>query len=244
MNAWLTPAVVQPCAGKVHSVFNRSANVMFTMPDGSERLITLVTQGLPKVPDGIRVPSDWIADLTVGTPAFLRDDKLVIDAKSLSLIKDCEWDGNITRHSGEPEVQTFLNMISELETGLDFIPYDRKKKAEESLCTENWGRFIGLGCGLTPSYDDACVGMLAIYRASGMEVPVCPVDLLRTTDVSARYLRLAMEGYFGQVVCDVIEALYGRRDMKTSVANIQKVGATSGKDMLRGMAVACKKLYG
>lgn len=240
MNAWLTPAVLQPCEGYVHSVFERTANVML----GEKRLVTLLSPSLPRVPDAIRIPVDWLHFLAVGMPVRLADDQLCIGGRALSIVRDTAWRGKILPHSGIPATEAFLNLTADLSCGMDLLPEKRRNMAETALCTADWPSFIGLGCGLTPSYDDMCVGMLAVYRAQGQEMSGEKADLSQTTDVSARYLRLALEGYFGEPVCNVIEALYGNGDLAEAVEAIQQVGATSGRDMLRGMRLALNQNNG
>jgi len=101
---------------------------------------------------------------------------------------------------------------------------------------------IGLGVGLTPSGDDALVGMLAVLAGAG----VAP-DALRqllpgpgelpelTTSVSVTALRLAAGGEFSAPVRDVLAAS-SVGALAVAVGQLRGYGATSGCDTLAGMA--------
>ncbi len=99
---------------------------------------------------------------------------------------------------------------------------------------------LGLGPGLTPSFDDAAVGALAAF-ASHLEdfstrmeelASLRPLLKRRTTAVSAHYLSCAFDGCFSGLLKDVI---YGLPDAVPALAG---VGATSGRDMLWGVRFA------
>ena len=112
--------------------------------------------------------------------------------------------------------------------------------AVSALGTKNGAAFIGLGPGLTPSYDDACVGVMAVFMAADRDLPfmITDDDLAVTTSVSARYLRLAREGYFGEAIVRVLEAVRTGRDVRQSALRLEWIGATSGRDILFGMRQA------
>lgn len=121
---------------------------------------------------------------------------------------------------------------------IDRLPESLQDKAKQALLEGRWQSFLGLGVGLTPSFDDACVGMAAVYTAMGRPLPLLE-DLSVTTDVSARYLRLAQKGYFGQPLLALIHALWNHEaDLPAAVRGLEAVGATSGSDMLYGVALA------
>ena len=113
-----------------------------------------------------------------------------------------------------------------------------REAALAELCTERAPARLGLGSGLTPSFDDACVGVMAVYRALGKPPPFVIADEPETTDVSARYLRLAREGFFGQPLLDLADALSGEKDLKDCLRNMLEIGATSGADMICGIRAA------
>jgi hypothetical protein len=129
-------------------------------------------------------------------------------------------------------------------------------------------RCVGLGKGLTPSADDALVGMMAVVgeaRAYGClagtgwpEKPAPDGDQAvvdnvmafvalingRTTDVSLKYLRCAAEGRFSEVLLNLVAALFegASRNWEGLIAAVAQVGGTSGLDMLHGAALGCRSL--
>ena len=113
-------------------------------------------------------------------------------------------------------------------------------------------RLVGWGEGLTPSGDDAIVGILAalgtLAQAEGERLAFlqslsAAVDALaaRTTVVSAHYLRLAAQGHFNADVTELAHALAGDDDssvpahLDDALGAALDVGATSGADMVTGM---------
>jgi len=125
------------------------------------------------------------------------------------------------------------------------MPARLRQSALASLASPQARQWLGLGPGLTPSFDDACIGLMAVCRAAGKPAPFTLTDFSATTDVSARYLRLAREGYFCEPLCMLAEALFGRgkrADVRRGVRRLAAYGATSGKDILRGVGVGLAML--
>lgn len=113
---------------------------------------------------------------------------------------------------------------------------------------------IGLGVGLTPSGDDALVGALCLLAAAGrpcseaarrLEAWLDADGAEATTDVSASYLRLALEGAFSTPLSRVVAALAdGVREstLDDAVAELAAIGATSGMDAAVGAQLAWESL--
>lgn len=239
--AYLTPAWLCPCRGYVHSVFHRVANVMLQNGE-AQRMLALTMPGLPRLPDSVCLPGPVLEALEPGMPAWLDKDKFQLNGRSFSLRTDNGWSGRIEPMNGQPDVRTFLQATENLTSGLDSLPSGIRRRAEGALLSPEAGRFLGLGRGLTPSFDDACVGVMAVCRAFGQAAPFALTCLEDTTDVSARYLRLAQEGYFGQPVADVVDAVYGCGSLARAIPDLLAVGATSGSDMLWGMRMYFLKM--
>ena len=149
----------------------------------------------------------------------------------------------MTSHSREsfPSVSALEALTADLSCGFDRFPSALRNRADAALLEGRWQEFLGLGGGLTPSFDDACVGMAAVYTAVGCPIPPLS-DLAVTTDVSARYLQLAQEAYFGQPLLDLIQALWQDESaLPEAVHHLEAVGATSGRDMLYGVRLALRK---
>ena len=232
--ARLTPAWRFPCQGTVHSVFQRVVNVLLETA-GEQRMLVLAAPGLPRLPDSLCLPCERLAGLEVGMPVCLTETGLWLNGAFLEWSPDGAWNGRMEPLPGKPDWQAFLRATQAIPTGWDRLPPRLRAKAEKALENGNAQAFLGLGGGLTPSFDDACVGAMALCRALGKPVPFTLSDLTVTTDVSARYLRLAQEGYFGEPLHALMAALFGKSDLTESIRNLLNVGATSGSDMLFGV---------
>lgn len=113
---------------------------------------------------------------------------------------------------------------------------------------------VGLGVGLTPSGDDALVGALCVLAAAAtpcsetarsLEAWLDSDGAQATTDVSASYLRLALEGAFSTPLSRVVAALADDvpdTTLHDAVADLAAIGATSGMDAAAGAQVAWEAL--
>lgn len=111
---------------------------------------------------------------------------------------------------------------------------------------------VGKGPGLTPSGDDALVGLLAVqHRAHpgattgllGLLDAAIRPNLVRTTAISAHYLRLALDGHFGEHLSNLVDGLGVDGDIRPElVARVQSSGATSGADVLVGVIAGLRLL--
>ncbi|MCI1748648.1 MAG: DUF2877 domain-containing protein [Acidipropionibacterium sp.] len=104
----------------------------------------------------------------------------------------------------------------------------------------------GLGIGLTPSGDDALVGLIAAGRVAGVGVGVIgrftavlsrPGTENLTTETSLCHLRLATAGDFSPSVLGLLEALIDpeRRGLDRAVSRLAQVGHSSGADLMAGV---------
>jgi hypothetical protein len=113
---------------------------------------------------------------------------------------------------------------------------------------------VGMGVGLTPSADDALIGALCVLAAVGSPFSEVSREVdawLRsdgagaTTDVSASYLRLALEGAFSaplnRTVLSLGEDVPDAR-LAAAVRALAQVGATSGMDAAVGVQIAWEAL--
>ena len=112
---------------------------------------------------------------------------------------------------------------------------------------------VGVGPGLTPSGDDAPVGVLTVlYRAAPAPVAApllaslraaLPPLLHRTTPISAHYLRLALAGHSGEHLTTLVDGLGGGGEADPDhLAPVLAHGATSGADTLVGVALGLSVL--
>lgn len=104
--------------------------------------------------------------------------------------------------------------------------------------------FIGLGPGLTPSFDDTIIGIIAILssdvsysepmnrlRKAMLSLPLTSL----TTTISATFLNYALQQKFSLQILQVINTLNQHRYYHSSINNILHYGHTSGADLLLGM---------
>lgn len=233
--AWLTPAFAQGGAwvGAVHSTFDRVVNLLLRRGDAM-RLFTLCAPGLPRLPDAAQVPPAALVALREGGAARLEGVCLTAGSLTLQLAPE-PWRGEIPAYGCQPDPRRLGLLRATPEGGLARLPSALREAALRALREGDGRRYLGLGAGLTPAFDDACVGAMAARRALGVAQPFLLGALDGTTDISARYLRLAAEGYFGEPLCTLIAALFGLAPMQPAIAGLMAVGATSGLDMLAGV---------
>ncbi len=238
--AYLTPAVWEKAAGAVHSVFDHAANITLSTVSGP-RLITLIGRRYPRVPDSIVMPEAVFHPFDVGDRSALDRDTILIGRRHLTVARADDLSRfRIAKGFSRDGIDALLEFTSVGSTGLDGLPRERREQAVKALGTKNGADFIGLGPGLTPSYDDACVGAMAVFAAADRDAPfkITDDDLAGTTFVSARYLRLAREGYFGEAIVRTLEAVGTGRDVRRRALELEWIGATSGRDILFGMRQA------
>ena len=237
------PLLDKPLHGAIHSVFEHACNIMF-----GKRMMTVV-QGDERIPDSIRLSAEAFAQLvSAGKASQIRlcETELSWNDASIPLHID-DWDGSMLagafdavgilqaiRKAGIPKLALSAAAQDDLHTAAEAILLNQWTKSHRIL-----QRLIGLGQGLTPSADDAVVGILATLRRSdGIRFPI-PVELLeRTTDVSAKYLRCAGQGYFSQRVLAIFEA--DTAGLPQALERTAAWGASSGSDMLHGVRMVCE----
>ena len=218
----------------MHSAFRGAVNLMLD----TNRMLTLVPPTAPNLPDSLRVPEAALCRFYVGQRTWLNEGELVGEGVALGWTRCADWDGRISARADAPPRPA--PACAAVPCGLDGVSaYGR---AASALLADGMWDHLGLGKGLTPSYDDMCVGAMAVCRAAGQAHPPLPDDLGMTTDVSARYLRLAAEGFFSQPVKQAVACLWDENSASALDA-LLAVGATSGADMLRGMVLAIERIF-
>lgn len=229
--------------GQVHSLFKRVINVVFPLAEGP-CMLTLCAEDVPRLPDSIALPAQWLDramnGLRIQMPVFLREDSLKLGDMAVRLQRGGARECFLRAQAGTPAVCQLLCLDRDTPSGFDRLPPSVRAEAERGLIAGDAQRWLGLGAGLTPSFDDACVGAMAACRALGRSVPFRLTDLSGTTDVSARYIRLAQSGYFGEPLCALVEAIY-QGELTLAAEKLLRVGATSGADMLHGVALIMKE---
>lgn len=247
----LTPFFLQRDAlsGVVHSCFARVVNFSFPLKEGPPRLLTVTEEDMPQLPDSLRVKAEvfsLLRALPLGTPVCWQQGKMLLPG--MTLLCDAVSSAlspfrrqKLTRQRAEMFLSNFARL--QKQNGLADLPPARYRLAMEGI--GNFADFllsgrgdekkwpIGLGKGTTPAGDDALVGVLSILGRDFAFLG--PALLESTTDISARYLRCAQEGYFSAPVRAAAEEM-----TLVSMEALSLFGATSGMDMLLGMAAACR----
>ncbi len=188
-------------------------------------------------------------------------------SKSVSLnLLECSYD-KFRKDYYEKEIsniQIFLEK-NEKKSDLERLPVKYKTGITQfvkgiitnspDLTEKSFREFIGAGRGLTPAADDAMIGALAgslLYLVINEEqhyyyncikkilTQLCSEKL--TTEVSTKYLKCACQGNFSLLMCQLIDALVGKRkkDLEELLTSIASIGHTSGMDMLYGFMISNK----
>ena len=125
------------------------------------------------------------------------------------------------------------------------------QRSDDDATTSALLGLVGYGPGLTPSGDDAILGLLCVlkrghepYDTSHLAASLAPL-LHRTTAVSIHQLRRAIAGSFPAAVSAVTEAatrMAGASDVRArgaslaaAVETLMGLGATSGADTIAGV---------
>jgi hypothetical protein len=112
-------------------------------------------------------------------------------------------------------------------------------------------RLVGAGPGLTPSGDDALLGLVTGLSGVGSPLAAATLSWLRdqprstwdrTTTVSALMMREALDGELSEPLLSLVAALRSGRDPAPHLAAVVATGATSGADTCQGLAAAGRLL--
>lgn len=108
--------------------------------------------------------------------------------------------------------------------------------------------YLGWGQGLTPSFDDALCGALALLCAAQSPAflrisKILKPELLSscTNTISASYLNLASAACFSRALSHVLSAYSGALNYK-ALDELCSLGHSSGRDTLEGVIVAAEEL--
>lgn len=227
----------------VTGVYPHSVTVGCRQADGGPLLVNLTATPVEAVCQA-RIPADLLAELRhsgLGTPVVLDAGGAAVVSTRLCATgvpapfrAPASWfDTGDGRRFGRPR----------LDRAARAILRDEDPDALEGLC--------GLGIGLTPSGDDALVGLLATARAAGVGTGVIGrfATLLEgpgadrlTTGTSLCQLRLGLGGDFSPTVLALLDALVGSRDPGAAVDRLSRVGHSSGADLMAGVDALARRL--
>ena len=248
-------ATLDGARGRVRATFDRSAYIAV---DGGP-LLVLHAGGDDHTPTSL-CPASWppagsavkVGDPVAGRAGRLKVGELVLDVRgarvwrpppSPACAPSIAWPGPTHRSALRAADRRTGALLPPLERALT-----RRDASAVAGCVAS---LVGRGPGLTPSGDDALVGMLAVLHRLGpaggfTELLGAAVtgQLHRTGDISAHYLRLAAAGHFGERLIVLCDALARERDVEVATAAVVATGATSGADALLGVVSGVAVLAG
>lgn len=263
--------------GEVHSVFEHAVNLSFELEDEA-RLYTILPLGCPGIPDSIAVSRSVFSKLlllTPGTAVWKHKDRFLVEEKGIAFTGSSHSypDSPIRRGILPQCAELFFKQWKEFRnfsgraSGFEaFSPetrnelkavltrlYSALQNRTEYSSLEELEWYIGLGKGLTPSFDDALVGVMCLssvwlpdsippFFGGRKEFDGFLKD--KTTEVSRKYLCCACEGRYSQKLVELINAISDKNclDLKPYIRNIAETGATSGMDTLWGLAAVCEAI--
>lgn len=246
---YLAPQAVDGARGRVRASFARCAYVTV---DGGPALV-LHAHGHDHTPTSL-CPAIWppaasrvaVGDPVVGRAGHLKIGELVLDIRAARVWHPAPAPVPTTGVSDLGTVHRLVLRSADRRTG-ELVPALERALARRDLdhVTRCVASLVGRGPGLTPSGDDALVGLLAVLhrlapadeRSLALLGPTVAARLHRTADISAHYLRLAVAGHFGErliALCDALAAA-SPAEVETAAAAVIATGATSGADALLGV---------
>lgn len=249
MTAWATArtrghlAVVDGFRGVVTAAFPRA---VYVTPTRGDVLVVHHTEHGP-TPTSLLVDGPLPAspgDVVVGRAHHLLLGDVVIDVRTAHVWSPptAPRSGVIAAPTRPSDAHVDVDLVDELVDALR--PSPDATRVQSVL-----RRLVGRGIGLTPSGDDAIVGILAVlHRCTSPAVAAGPLDALsaalapvldRTTPISAHFLKLALRGEFGERLVSVVDACCTPSGPDpAAVDRLLATGATSGADALAGVTAA------
>ncbi|HHX60212.1 MAG TPA: DUF2877 domain-containing protein [Epulopiscium sp.] len=247
--------------GKVHSVFNRTINII----DDNGYMISLITKTLDEAPISILVDTKDFSSsgILIGKDVCFSEREVAVGSNVIDISKARTYDLKrgtfranyslleknlkILRHlmdtKGPKETQSFDLMAFQMVRS-------RTKSLKRACLREDLkemtilGRsLMGLGQGLTPSGDDVLMGLFLVLGLEGS--PMNYLDfILReiiqektedTTDVSYQGLLRASNGFYRSILVEAVEALTTWGNIEQILIEVLSIGHSSGRDLLYGI---------
>ncbi len=252
-------------SGYMHSIFTHSLNIVF-----DDTMITIHGDLNAGIPDSIVVPEDdfkILQNLEPGGSIVYDDKQLLLAKRKFSLNIDVDNFPSKTNSCSELAFDSELISRIRLLEDKYFFKYSLPG-ASEAILSEVLNIFpidldraerlllplIGLGQGLTPSVDDALLGVIAVIallNASGIDMRqyrdfpemIYRLSKDRTTDVSRKYLRCAVDSRFSLGLNNAVRSLFDAKPFCFSeMSQLIHTGHTSGIDTLKGILLAAINL--
>lgn len=252
--------------GQIHSLFTRSYNIAFgcDLVNVASADMECSSYGLKLSPEEVKFQ---IKSLNVGARVVWEGSRLQLFCRNGNVIEINLAELTVldlklrptqpTKERVEAVARSLEFAVTLKDTGL---PQDEETlRVLRSLCQPDLSEktfriafdyLIGRGQGLTPSGDDVLLGYLMMLKL--FSIPLCLEKLRlkdyqdKTTLISENYLRLLRQGYVSEYFQNFCQAasIPDQASLRQIVARIKGVGATSGSDMLLGMAIGISKING
>lgn len=248
---YLAPRAVDAVRGRVRAIFGGCA---YLTVDGGPALV-LHAAGRDHTPTSL-CSAIWppatstlaVGDVVAGRAGHMKIGALVLDVRGARVWSpaqppvvgtslDDRGIGAVHRPALRAAGRRTAGLLPALTRALALRDAGRTTACVASL--------VGRGPGLTPSGDDALVGLLAVLHRlapAGGQSLVAPLrravveHVHRTGDISAHYLSLAAGGHFGERLirlCDALAAA-AHDEARAAAVAVVATGATSGADALLG----------
>ncbi len=268
--------------GRIHSKFKSEINVILGRPDEpgltDTRLITIMTPDIPGVPDSVIIRNqdfERLSRLSLDDPVVKTEcniifagslkcrinksrmvsSRLYFDVHHISAGRQRELSARLEYYFSQGNIRDGFGMTYKQQ-------YDKLSVFAMGLMDYNlpvsiaaFESNLGRGKGLTPSSDDAMVGIMAYtmgsflaefsegqsYYTGFAKEMIHRVRLNNyTTDVSSKYLYCAAEGRFSENLQALIRWIFNNNKacIQRILDKIIQTGSTSGVDMLAGIRIA------
>lgn len=246
--------------GRVHSVFEHAINF-----ECNDSLITLLCDENVGIPDSIVITYrdfQLLKNIKATQDITLGNKKIIVDRFVINFTNSTNFENDFPSRilASKQEIETRRKLFGFYHT----LPERAEIKFAELLvaiknknqndCANILKTLIGLGSGLTPSADDALLGILSVlefHSKSGIELfdnlasIIYSISENRTTDISRKYFKCACQKRFSLPLINVVRSLF-EDDFKfdfPALAKLLNTGHSSGKDTMRGIILAQNLLY-
>ncbi len=254
--------------GKVHSIFNRTINIM----DDHGRMISLMTKTLDEAPFSILVDIENFKESRIipGENVYLDKTSIkigshvinissakiydlnrgVFKANNTLLTKNIEVLRHIIETKGPKETQIFNLMAFQMVIERTQLLKEACLKEDVKEIIKIGRSLIGLGQGLTPSGDDVLMGLFLVLGLEGSPMQhlhhvlgaIIKEQAEETTDVSYQGLLRASNGFYRSILVRAAEALTTSEHIDEILMEILSIGHSSGRDLLYGVLIGYKIL--
>ncbi len=246
--------------GRVHSVFKHSLNIDF-----GDTLITLHSDLSVGVPDCVVLQSADFNSINVRAKdeAFFVKSNLILGGEKIEIINAQNQENFFPKKTFPAEREEILKRfdIVDLHHKLPDRADALVNEIAQALAHNNAQTYktllqktLGLGSGLTPSADDAILGITAVVEylknanakyARDFAQATYEISENRTSDVSRKYLKCASEGRFAIPLISLVVSLFESEKSIDfpALAKVLAAGHSSGKDTFRGIVIAANILF-